>query len=64
MAGSGAFQFRAEVYNVLNHTEFQDIDRTARFDPAGKQINPNFGTAIGIAHPDAAAADDSDVGEV
>ena len=36
--------------------EFQDIDRTARFDATGAQINPNFGTAIGIAQPDAPAA--------
>ncbi|HEY7055990.1 MAG TPA: hypothetical protein VH458_05665, partial [Vicinamibacterales bacterium] len=49
--GHRSFQFRAEAYNVLNHTEFQDIDRTARFDPTGKQINPTFGTAIGIASP-------------
>lgn len=44
-------QFRAEAFNVLNHTQFQDIDRTARFDAAGNQINPNFGTAIGIGNP-------------
>ncbi len=49
--GHRSVQFRAEAYNVLNHTEFQDIDRTARFDPSGAQINPNFGTAIGIASP-------------
>jgi hypothetical protein len=42
---------RLEVYDVLNSVQFQDVDRTARFDPAGVQINPNFGTAIGIANP-------------
>ena len=46
-----SLQLRCEVYNVLNAVEFQDIDRTARFDAAGNQINPNFGTAIGIANP-------------
>ena len=51
IGGKRSFQFRAEAYNVLNHTEFQDIDRTARFDVAGNQINPNFGTAIGIGSP-------------
>jgi hypothetical protein len=46
-----ASQFRLEIYNLFNTVEFQDIDRTARFDPAGNQINPNFGTAVGIANP-------------
>ena len=49
--GSKAAQFRAEIYNLFNQVEFQDIDRTARFDTTGAQINPNFGTAIGIANP-------------
>jgi Carboxypeptidase regulatory-like domain/TonB-dependent Receptor Plug Domain len=49
--GSKAAQFRAEIYNLFNQVEFQDIDRTARFDANGVQINPNFGTAIGIASP-------------
>jgi carboxypeptidase family protein/TonB-dependent receptor-like protein len=50
-AGRRSFQYRLEAYNVLNSVQFQDVDRTARFDPAGVQINPNFGTAIGIANP-------------
>jgi hypothetical protein len=49
--GSKAAQFRAEIYNLFNQVEFQDIDRTARFDANGVQINPNFGTAIGISSP-------------
>jgi hypothetical protein len=49
--GSRAAQFRAEIYNLFNTVEFQDIDRTARFDANGNQINPNFGTAIGISNP-------------
>jgi hypothetical protein len=36
---------------VLNNVQFSDVDRTARFDPAGAQVNANFGTAIGIANP-------------
>ena len=51
LGGTRRLQLRMEAYNVLNHTQFQDIDRTARFDPAGQQINPNFGTAIGIGSP-------------
>jgi hypothetical protein len=31
--------------------EFQDIDRTARFDASGNQINANFGTVIGVGNP-------------
>jgi Carboxypeptidase regulatory-like domain/TonB-dependent Receptor Plug Domain len=51
VGGRRSFQYRLEAYNVLNSVQFQDIDRTARFDPSGAQINPNFGTAIGIANP-------------
>ena len=50
-SGARAFQFRAEVYNVLNHTQFNDVDRNAQFNATGQQVNPNFGTAIGIATP-------------
>ena len=51
VAGNRAAQLRVEIYNLFNQIEFQDIDRTARFDATGAQINPNFGTAIGIANP-------------
>ena len=36
---------------MLNNVQFQDVDRTARFDASGAQVNANFGTAIGIANP-------------
>jgi hypothetical protein len=40
--------FRWEVYNVFNHTQFNSIDTTARFNPAtGLQANPTFGQALG-----------------
>jgi hypothetical protein len=51
IGGRRSFQYRLEAYNVLNHTEFADIDRTARFDTTGAQVNANFGTAIGIGSP-------------
>ncbi|HJZ71313.1 MAG TPA: TonB-dependent receptor [Vicinamibacterales bacterium] len=51
LGGPRALQFRAEIYNLFNQVEFQDIDRTARFDSNGLQVNPNFGTAIGISNP-------------
>ena len=48
---SRSAQFRCEFYNLFNQVEFQDVDRTLRFDAAGNQVNPNFGTAIGIGNP-------------
>jgi len=40
--------FRWEVYNAFNHTQFNAIDTTARFDPTtGKIANPTFGQALG-----------------
>lgn len=49
--GRRAFQFRAEVYNVLNTVQFEDIDRAAVFDATGKQTKATFGTAFGINNP-------------
>ena len=37
------FQFRSELYNALNHTQFSAFDSTARFDAAGTQVNGQFG---------------------
>jgi len=51
LGGTRSFQYRLEAYNVLNNVQFQDVDRTARFDASGAQVNANFGTAIGIATP-------------
>ena len=36
---------------MLSSVQFQDVDRTARFDATGAQINTNFGTANGIGSP-------------
>ena len=36
---------RVEGYNVLNHTQYSGVDRTARFDAAGNMVNGNFGKA-------------------
>ena len=51
MTDTRALQFRAELFNVLNHTQFSDIDRNAQFNAAGGQVNPNFGTVVGISSP-------------
>jgi hypothetical protein len=44
-------QFRAEMYNAFNHTQFNAVDTTARFDNAGNQVNGQFGQYIGAADP-------------
>jgi hypothetical protein len=36
-------QFRTEMFNAWNHTQFSALYTTARFDPAGNQTDPNFG---------------------
>jgi hypothetical protein len=44
-------QLRCEAYNVLNHTQFRDVDRTLNYDAAGNQTNTNIGLATGISNP-------------
>ena len=36
-------QFRAEFYNVFNHTNFNGVDTAAKFNAAGAQTNLTFG---------------------
>ena len=36
-------QFRAELFNAWNHTQFSGLYTTARFDANGNQVDPNFG---------------------
>jgi carboxypeptidase family protein len=36
-------QFRCEMYNVFNHTQWAGVDNNARFDAAGNQVNGQFG---------------------
>jgi hypothetical protein len=36
-------QFRAEFYNVFNHTNFNGVDTSAKFNAAGAQTNLTFG---------------------
>jgi hypothetical protein len=36
-------QFRWEMYNIFNHTQFDGVDTSARFDSLGRQINQRFG---------------------
>jgi len=41
------FQFRWEMYNTFNHTQYSGVDSTARFDPQGNQVNARFGQVTG-----------------
>jgi hypothetical protein len=36
-------QFRTELFNAWNHTQFSGLYTTARFDQAGRQVDQNFG---------------------
>jgi carboxypeptidase family protein/TonB-dependent receptor-like protein len=40
-------QFRWEIYNAFNHTQWSGIDTTARFDASGNQVNTRFGQVNG-----------------
>jgi hypothetical protein len=36
-------QFRSELYNAFNHTQFTALDTATRFDAQGNQVNARFG---------------------
>ena len=44
-------EFRWELYNIFNHTQFTAVDATARFNPAGDQVSPTFGQLTAAANP-------------
>jgi hypothetical protein len=44
-------QFRSEFFNAWNHTQFSGLDTGARFDAAGKQVNPTFGAFTSARSP-------------
>lgn len=42
--GKHRLQFRFEMYNAFNHTQFSDVETAARFDNAtGENVNARFG---------------------
>ncbi|HTM47133.1 MAG TPA: TonB-dependent receptor [Bryobacteraceae bacterium] len=45
------FQFRAEMYNAFNHTQFTGLDTTTRFDNAGRQVNTRLGQFTSARDP-------------
>ena len=44
-------QFRGEMYNAFNHTQFSAFDATARFDATGAQVNGQFGQFTAARDP-------------
>ena len=44
-------QFRLEMYNAFNHTQFSDVDTFAYFNPAGDQVNGRFGQVTATRFP-------------
>ena len=44
-------QLRLDAWNVFDHTQYSDVDRVARFDSSGTQVNPTFGTATAARRP-------------
>lgn len=42
---------RWELYNALNHTQFSGVNTTARFDPAGAQVDTTFGQVTSTRQP-------------
>jgi hypothetical protein len=44
-------QFRTELFNAWNHTQFATLYTTAQFNPAGQQIDPNFGASNSARPP-------------
>ncbi len=44
-------QLRWEMYNAFNHSQFSGVDSNARFDAAGRQVNPRFGQVTGARTP-------------
>jgi len=49
--GRSTLQVRWEIYNLFNHPQFLDVDRAARFDAAGNQVNARFGQVISARAP-------------
>jgi hypothetical protein len=44
-------QFRTEMFNAFNHTQFSGQNATARFDKNGVQTDPNFGAYTSAFKP-------------
>ncbi|MCI0392509.1 MAG: carboxypeptidase-like regulatory domain-containing protein [Acidobacteria bacterium] len=48
--GKVQMQYRLEMYNASNHTQFTGVDTTARFDANNNQVNALFGSYTNAAN--------------
>jgi hypothetical protein len=48
--GKVRLQYRLEMYNTFNHTQFTGVDTTARFDANNNQVNALFGSYTSAAN--------------
>jgi hypothetical protein len=44
-------EFRWETYNTFNHTQYSGINTAAQFNPAGQQVNAQFGQVTSTRLP-------------
>lgn len=51
LGGQRRLQFRWEMYNVLNHTQWSTINTNAQFNALGEQVNQSFGKATAARNP-------------
>jgi len=51
LGGVKRVQFRWEVYNVFNTVNWSGIDTSAQFNPAGEQVDTQFGKATSARDP-------------
>ncbi|MGH9159680.1 MAG: carboxypeptidase regulatory-like domain-containing protein [Vicinamibacteraceae bacterium] len=44
LKGNHRLQFRWEIYNLFNHSQWNEVETEAQFDADGRQTNSDFGT--------------------
>jgi hypothetical protein len=45
------FQFRAEMFNTFNHTQYSSIDGGVTFNPVGQNTDPSSGLYTAARNP-------------